>query len=165
MLMLIRCPLFPTFLLFFYCYSNQWWIPVFFDCILPVVYRGGTGIKSRYLFVVVVSSSLPPVEDIRVGSGLVSTVFIHDGFQFVLSQNPYRLQRWHACSQWKCHVTYGPGSCLGGHLWQPSWINNIFCKRKTVQKILILFFLKLIRFSYVLLDMSHSRVNHSKFHQ
>ena len=36
------------------------------------------------MFVVMVSSSLPPVEDIRVGSGLVATVFIHDGFQFML---------------------------------------------------------------------------------
>ena len=31
-----------------------------------------------------VAPSLPPVEDIRVGSGLIPTVLIHDGFQCML---------------------------------------------------------------------------------
>ena len=163
MLMLIRCPLFPTFLLFFYCYSNQ--IPDFFDCILPVVYRGGTGIKSRYLFVVVVSSSLPPIKDIRVGSGLVSTVFIHDGFQFVLL---------------KIHIDYSDGTHAhsGNVMWHTDqglvW-EIIFgshagliifsVKERHCKKVRIHVFLKFIRFSCILLDVSHFRLNQSKFHQ
>ena len=53
-------------------------------------------------------------------------------FPVCASQNPYRLQRWHACSQWKCHVTYEPGSYLAGHPWQPSWTTIFICKWKTV---------------------------------